>query len=103
MVVSTPWSQRAILAEQTDRQALERVEALGARRERIGSAVEEGDRNNDGAGLVVEVSDEIVQASEALVWPTPGATTGGSVDHGKLIHWSVCFHTYSQSTTEAGF
>ena len=32
-----------------------------------------------------------------------GSTTGGSVDHGKLIHRSVCFHTYSQSTIDRGF
>lgn len=43
------------------------------------------------------------QASRTWWAASSTETTGGSVDHGKLIHLSVWHHTYSQSTTDWGF
>ena len=46
-------------------------------------------RDRRGVRLVrvrVAISALFAQASRTEVWPSPGATTGSSDDHGKLIH-----------------
>ena len=44
-----------------------------------------------------------VQASRTLKPTSARSTTGGRVDHGKLIHRSVRLHTYSHLTSECDF
>ncbi len=43
------------------------------------------------------------QASSTRWRASSALTTGGSVDQGKLIHWSVRFHTWSHFTSEWDF